>query len=119
MRLLPLILLACACVKNAPQSSLDPELRVSGGTVVGSPAGISSVTGTPVAVQVMFKDETPPCLMKGGVTFTRDAEHRWVYLQPQEGCPEWLAGSWWAELTSGATGWYMSEFARQPHESQR
>jgi hypothetical protein len=112
-----LALLATSCVRRADAApELPPEKRVAGGNVVGSPMGVKGVNGTPVHVQVTFNDGTEPCMMNGAVTFARDSAHRWVYLQPSPECPVWLQGSWWAELRSGANGWFMSAFSTQPNE---
>ncbi|MBK7863211.1 MAG: hypothetical protein IPJ65_32305 [Archangiaceae bacterium] len=112
-----LLAVGCATASGASGSSdVSPEKRVAGGNVIGAPLGVKPITGTPVQVAVSFNDGTPSCMMTGAVTFARDAVHRWVYLRPTPECPAWLAGSWWAELRSGAQGWFMSAFSTQPQE---
>lgn len=110
------VLAACACVRRAePAVDFDPQLHIAGGRAVTE--GIKHFPGTPVVIDVAFKDPgTPNCFMVGEVTLARGSSHRWVWLEPKEGCPAWLNGRWWAELATGETGWYLRSISTRPVE---
>lgn len=111
-------LLLAGCPKRVAESRDDLVKRFAGGTVVTG-GGPKKYAGSQVAVEVRFKDGAPSCVMTGAVQHARDDTHRWVWLEPTEGCPEWLTGRWWAELASGGAGWYMQDISTQAVEEQR
>jgi hypothetical protein len=109
--------LALGCPKQAGPSP-DLTKRFAGGNVL-TLGGPKKYAGSPVQVEVSFKDGSPNCTMNGAVQFARDDTHRWVWLEPTEGCPEWLTGRWWAELASGGAGWYVQDISTQAVEDKR
>src|SRR5205823_1272496 len=97
---------------GAKRPPLEPEKLIASGRAL-TPAGMGGVrpfAGTPVQVELSFKDDSPPCVMQGQVQFARDQFHRWVWLEPTEGCPEWLVGRWWAELIA-SSGWTVANIS--------
>ncbi|MBL8955843.1 MAG: hypothetical protein JNK82_34030 [Myxococcaceae bacterium] len=112
------VVLLFACPKRVAESRDQLVKRFAGGTVVTG-GGPKKYTGSEVAVEVRFKDDSPSCIMMGAVQHARDDTHRWVWLEPTQGCPEWLAGRWWAELASGGAGWFVQDISTQAVEDAR
>jgi hypothetical protein len=108
-------LVASACVRRVPDDS-EIESRIASGRSVDV---VRPFAGSPVEVLLTFKDGTPPCAMAGAVQFARDSVHRWVWLEPQGGCPDWLAGRWWAEMQVGGAGWVISSISSRPDAEAR
>jgi hypothetical protein len=114
VRALALILVAASCAHTAAGAA-DPQTRIASGRAVTA-GGIKAMIGAPVQVEVSFKDDSPACVMTGAVQLVRDTAHRWVWLEPTGGCPEWLNGRWWAELATGPGGWVMTSISSQAVE---
>ena len=96
-----------------------PSSMISGGQAIsGGAGGVRPYAGTPVQVQLQFKDGSPACVMQGAVQFARDSYHRRVWLEATEGCPTWLSGRWWAELRTAESGWIVSNISSTPVDQQ-
>jgi hypothetical protein len=104
------LLLVAACAKRV-ETAKDLKDVIAEGHTLTAPRNI---TGSAVQVQFSFKDGSPPCVMLGEVTLARDPVHRWVWLEPTAGCPEWTAGRWFAELVTDAAGWHVSNISTEP-----
>ena len=114
MSLAVAVAVCCAsCVKRV-ETEEDHTSKIAGGTVLSRGGGPGNRIGGPVEVQLTFRDGSPPCTMYGQVQDARDSAHRWVWLEPGEGCPGWLSGRWWAELASGGSGWYVQNISTKP-----
>ncbi len=102
-----------ACVKRV-ESEEELTARIAAGNVMQLPGGVGNRIGAPVHIEMSFKDGSPNCVMHGAVQDSRDSSHRWVWLEPGEGCPGWLSGRWWAELAAGGSGWYVKNISTKP-----
>lgn len=118
MRGLLLCSLVLACTPKQVTPAEDPVKKFAGGNVL-TQGGPKKYAGSPVQVQIRFKDGSPDCVMTGAVQHSRDDTHRWVWLEPTQGCPEWLTGRWWAELASGGGGWFVQDISNQAVEEGR